>query len=260
MTIQDDLLSGSSKVAFNDGGHDGNTGNGYLNLGNIPVFEYLQEIEKVDHKSVNADGEMLKDLSLVIGKTVGANFDFDQLNAANLNLLFAGDGLTTDTQAGDTITDEAANAPIILDRSIFTAETDISSLSVDGTGGTPTYVLGTDYELVNAVTGEIKILSAGSITTGLVLELNYTSAAKTRQTIKVGKDNQIQGAARIEINTTGSALNGRLLTWIIQNCIITAESGFTITPGEIAVAKLNIEVLADRVVTPTRPYGILIVG
>jgi len=48
------------------------------------------------------------------------------------------------------------------------------TLTVTGSGGTPTYVDGTDYVRVNA---GIEILDGGSITDGLAIEVDYTKKA-----------------------------------------------------------------------------------
>ena len=79
------------------------------------------------------------------------NFSLDELFSENWNILLWGNGTTANVQSGATITDELTNAPILLDRSIFTVESEISALTVDGTGGTPTYTLNTDYELALAI-------------------------------------------------------------------------------------------------------------
>lgn len=249
------LLVGGPRVFFNEGGHDGAVGDGYLDIGHLPNLDINQEIEKLDYDQLLPNGERGTTLSIVTKVKLVTSFTLDNLNAENLNILFSGGGTSANVQAGDTITDEAAAAPIILDRSIFTAETDISSLSITGTGGTPTYVEGTDYELVNAVTGEIKILSTGSITTGLVLELNYTSAAKTTRVFSPGTNSLKQGSARIYVGTVGSSLNGLAWRYIIHNCTITGEGNIPVDPTAVSLTKMTLDILADKVVDIANPYG-----
>jgi hypothetical protein len=179
------------------------------------------------------------------------NFTIDELFAENWNILLFGNGTTANVQSGSVITNEAHNAPILLDRSVFTNESNISSLVVTGTGGTPTYVLDTDYQLVNATTGEIKILSTGSITSGLAIEFDYTSAARTRRKIIPGKDTSIKGSARLEFQ----GQNGGNLTWIIQNCEIKPDAASPISSTEISESNLILNILVDKVVTPSEPFG-----
>jgi hypothetical protein len=173
------------------------------------------------------------------------------LFSENWNILLWGNGTVPNVQSGDTITDELTNAPVLLDRSIFTQETNISGLTVDGTGGTPTYDVTDDYILVNAITGEIKIVDGGAITTGLALELNYTSAAKTRSKIVPGKDTAIQGSARLEFQ----GQNGGNLTWVIQNCEVKPDGSSPLSHSEISESSVILNILADKIVTPAEPFG-----
>ncbi len=244
----ENYLIGSGRVFFNDG-------NGFLDLGNIPSINLQRAITTLEHYTFS-DGARQRDKTLVTESSMGLSFNIDEFSADNMNILMFGNGKTASNQTGSTITDEAATAPVILDRSIFTAETNISALSVDGSGGTPTYVEGTDYELVNATTGEIKILSTGSITTGLTLELNYTSAARNRFKVIPGKDFTITGSARIEIEVS----NGQALTWKINNAELKIEGDTAITPDNWSEANIVLNVLVDKTTTPTEPMGVLFVG
>lgn len=245
---------------FNEGGHDGAAGNGYLDIGHLPDLEFLQDAEKLEYDQLLSTGERGTTLSLITKKKLGTSFTLDDLNAENINILMAGDGTTSNVQTGSTITDESATAPAKLDRSIFTLETDISALTVTGTGGTPTYTAGTDYELIDAVMGEIKILSTGSITAGLALELDYTSAAKTTSLIKPGKDSLKQGSARIHVRTVGSSLNGLAWRWLINHCTLTIDGGLPVNPITVSQVKLTLDILADKVVDTANPYGKVYVG
>lgn len=255
-------LSGSPSVWFNDGGNGGAVGNGLLNIGNLPTIDFTQELENVEHKSITSTGEMLKDVSLVISKSLGLTITLDEFNEENMNILFGGDGLTTNTQTGDTITDEKHDAPIILDRSLRTVESDISDFYMEASGGLSSYTVAAgDFEVEDASLGMIKILSTGSITSGEVgLEFNYTSAPKVTQTLDPGKDNQLKGSAIIRVDTTGSALHGKAIVWIIQNAILRVESGFTTTPGEFATSQVTLDIIADKVVDATKPYGEMFIG
>lgn len=252
-----DILIGGGRVFFNDGGQDGNAGNGYLDMGNIPALAIQKAITEIEHFGYNAvTRSRQKDLNIVTDIGMSLSFTVDELFAEMWNILLFGNGTTTQTQTGATITDEAAVAPILLDRSIFTAESNISALTIDGTGGTPTYVEGTDYELINAVTGEIKILSTGSITSGLVLELNYTSAARSREKIVPGADASVKGAARLEF----TAQNGDDFTWIIQNCEVKPDGDSPLSSTEASEVSVILNILVDKVVNTAEPFGEVLQG
>ncbi len=252
-----DLTLGGARLFFNDGGQDGAAGNGFLDLGNIPTFSIERTIAEIEHFSFIAGSlSRQKDLNIVTDIGMSFNFAIDELFAENFNIILFGNGTTSTTQSGASITNEAHNAPVILDRSVFTDETNITSLVVKGDSGTPTYVLGDDYELINAVTGEIKILSSGSITSGLAIEFTYTSAARTRDRIVPGDDTSIKGEARLEFQ----AQNGGDLTWIVNNCEIKPDGSSPLSSTEISESNLILNILVDKVVTPAEPFGFVLHG
>ncbi len=261
-----DILVGSPRVWFNDGGQSANgsantpaEGNGLLDIGHLPNLSLEQTSEELTYDQT-VSGERLQVLALNIKKTLGTTFTFDAINADNLGIILASNAKTTNTQAGGSITLERHLAPVLLDRQIFTDETDISALAITGTGGTPTYTLDTDYNLVNATRGETKILSSGSITTALPIFYNYTSAAKTRSQLLPGKDSLIEGSARIEIDITGSSLQGLAITWIIQNAVLRAEGALAIDPTAVTQGSLKMDLLVDKDVYPLQPYGKVHIG
>lgn len=248
-----DITIGGARLFFNDGGQDGAAGNGFLDLGNLPDFSIQRLISEIEHHSYNAAAAArLKDLNIVTDLGFKIPVTIDEMFPENWNILLFGDGTTTQTQSASSVTDEAATAPVELDRSIFTAFTNISSLVVTGAAGTPTYVLDTDYELINAKTGEIKILSSGSITTGLALELDYSYAARTREKIVPGNDTSIKGSARLEFE---GGINGNDLTWIVQNCELKPEGDNALSSTEPSTAQLVLNILVDKSVTPAEPFG-----
>ncbi|MCP4989331.1 MAG: hypothetical protein GY928_25730 [Colwellia sp.] len=252
-----DYTIGGARLFFNDGGQDGAAGNGFLDLGNIPTFSVERTIAEIEHFSyIASSASRQKDLNIVTDIGMSFNFTVDELFSENWNIILFGNGTTSTVQSGSSITDELTTAPVLLDRSIFTAETNVSSLTVDGSGGTPTYTVDTDYELVNAVTGEIKILSTGSITTGLALELNYTSAARTRNRIVPGDDTSVLGSARLEFE----GQNGGDITWIINNCEIKPDGSSSLSSTEVSESNLILNILVDKVVTPAEPFGYVLHG
>jgi hypothetical protein len=252
-----DYTLGGARLFFNDGAQDGAIGNGFLDLGNIPTFSIERTVAEIEHFAFIAGSlSRQKDLNIVTDIGMSFNFSVDELFAQNWNIILFGNGTTSTVQSGSAITDEAAVAPVLLDRSIFTAESDISSLTIDGTGGTPTHVLNTDYELVDAKTGEIKILSGAGISASDVLELNYTSAARTRDRIIPGDDTSIKGSARLEFQ----GQNGGNITWLINNCEIKPDGSSPISSTEVSESNLILNILVDKIVTPAEPFGFVLHG
>jgi hypothetical protein len=252
-----DILIGGGRIFFNDGGQDGLAGNGLLDLGNIPAVAIQKVITEIEHFGFNATARSRqKDLNIVTDIGMSLSFTVDELFAEMWNILLFGNGTTTQTQTGDTITDELTNAPVLLDRSIFTAESNISALTIDGSGGTPTYDVTDDYILVNPITGEIKIVDGGAITTGLALELNYTSAARVREKVVPGADASVKGSARLEF----TAQNGDDLTWIIQNCEVKPDGDSPLSSTEASEVSVILNILVDKVVNTAQPFGEVLHG
>jgi hypothetical protein len=254
-----DILIGGGRIFFNDGGQDGLAGNGSLDLGNVPVLAIQKALTEIEHFGFNAiTRSRQKDLNIVTDIGFSLAFTIDELFAENWNILLFGSGTTPQVQSGSSVVDEVTTAPIILDRSIFTAETNISSFNIDDQLliASP-YILGTDYEIVNAVTGEIKILSGGAITSGLTpLYMTYTSAARTRQQIIPGADASVKGSARLEF----TAQNGDDLTWIIQNCEVKPDGDSPLSSTEASEVAVVLNILVDKVVNTSEPFGEVLQG
>ncbi len=255
----DDIVIGGGRIFFNDGGNDGNAGNGFLDLGNIPTLAIQKAISEIEHFSFNAlTRSRQKDLNIVTDIGMSLSFTVDEIFAEMWNILLFGDGTTPQVQSGSSIVDEITTAPIILDRSIFTAETNISSFNIDDQllEASP-YVLGTDYEIVNPITGEIKILSGGAITSGLTpLYMTYTSGARTRQQIVPGADPSVKGSARLEF----TAQQGGDITWLIQNCEIKPDGDSPLSSTEPSEVSVVLNILVDKVVNAAEPFGEVLQG
>jgi hypothetical protein len=254
-----DYTLGGARLFFNDGGQDGAAGNGYLDLGNIPTFSIERTIAEIEHFAFIASSlSRQKDLNIVTDIGMSFNFTIDELFSQNWNIILFGNGTTSTVQSGSSIVDEVTTAPILLDRSIFTAETNISNFFLDDQllKASP-YVENTDYQIVNATTGEIKILSTGAITSGQTpLYMTYDSAARTRDRIVPGDDTSIKGSARLEFQ----GQNGGDITWVINNCEIKPDGSSPISSTEVSESNLILNILVDKVVTPAEPFGFVLHG
>lgn len=253
-----DILIGGGRIFFNDGGQDGAAGNGLLDLGNVPTLAIQKALTEIEHFGYNANTRSRqKDLNIVTDIGFSLSFTVDEFFAEMWNILLFGNGTTTQVQSGSSIIDEAAVAPVLLDRSIFTAESNISSLVVDDDAASASpFVLGTDYTIENAVTGEIKIIDGGGITTGMALFLTYTSAARTREKVVPGADASVKGSARLEF----TAQNGDDFTWIIQNCEVKPDGDSPLSSTEASEVSVILNILVDKVVTPAEPFGEVLHG
>lgn len=252
-----DILIGGGRIFYNDGGMDGAAGAGYLDMGNIPALAIQKAITEIQHYGFNAIAKARqKDLNLITDIGISLQFTVDELFADSWAILLLSTAPTPQVYAGGSITDEPVNAPATLDRSIFTLQRNITNLKVTGAAETPVFVLGDDYTIENPVTGEIKILSTGSITASLPLLLDYDAAAETRQQIVPGADASVKGSARLEF----TAQNGSDLTWIIQNCEIKPDGDSPLSSTEASEVGVVLNILVDKVVDSAQPFGVVYQG
>ncbi|MCK5128155.1 MAG: hypothetical protein KAR42_18005 [candidate division Zixibacteria bacterium] len=255
-----DILIGGGRVFFNDGGQDGLPGNGYLDMGNIPALAIQKAITEIEHFGFNAvTKSRQKDLNIVTDIGMSLSFTVDELFAEMWNILLFGNGTTTQTQTASTATAETGHiAPALLNRSIFADNTNITAgtLVVKDDGGVATFVLGTDYEIVNLVTGEIKILSGGTVEASEPLELTYDYTGRVREKIVPGADASVKGAARLEF----TAQNGDDFTWIIQNCEVKPDGDSPLSSTEASEVSVILNILVDKVVNTAEPFGEVLQG
>jgi hypothetical protein len=143
-------------------------------VGNATAFSYSADEEKKELKNFRtAGGGNYNSLTRVTA--VNINLTLSDFSADNLTLgLFGG----VSAVAAGAVADEAQTTPadvsadflLPTDNMVDTTQT----VTVTGTGGTPTYVEGTDYEKKAA---GILVLAAGSIPASTALEIDYTKKA-----------------------------------------------------------------------------------
>ena len=145
---------------------------GLLPIGEVSKLEMSIETDKKTLQSHVQGGGGLADS---VARISALNFAMDVNSLSPENLAMAMYG-STSAAASETITDESHTAyPGALVS--FTAVpdlTDPASVVVTGTGGTPTYVLGTDYDLSPA---GILIKASGSIAAATPILVDYLSKA-----------------------------------------------------------------------------------
>jgi len=165
--------------------------NGYRDLGNAPNFAVEQTLEVLDHFN-SQSGIRKKDARVITEQELNCTFTLDEPNIDNLALFLLAADPTEATVVGASVTDEAVTAR--LDKWVQLANHNItaSTIVVTGTGGTPTFNEGTDYDVL-AAQGWIRALSTGSITEGLALEVDYTHTGVTTNTINAATVTTIEG-------------------------------------------------------------------
>lgn len=183
----------------------GNSIEGERYLGNTPGFSVTVDSQTLEHYSSEAgisekDAEVLQQVSRTI------NITFDSMSRENLALFVSG-SLADITQGTGSVTSEAHNGvkqgyfyQLGQDSSNPSGVRSVSSVVVNGSGGTPTYVEGTDYN-VDLTLARIEIIAGGGISDGDDLEIDYdldavgweqvaaTSAAAVSAAIRFIADN-----------------------------------------------------------------------
>lgn len=246
---------GGARIFFNKGGHLGAVGNGFQNLGNVVSFNESSELTKLPHFAfIAASLTRVKDLDLVSEQTRGFQMVLDELAGTQWDIISSGDGLTTVTQTGGTITGEKHDGPVLVDGTtvMFADETDISDFFMETSGGAGSMLPTTDYVIVNPTTGEIRVVAGGGITTGLAgLQFNYTSAERIRSRINVGNTAVIQGALRVEYQTQ----NGNPMTYLSHNVVLSTSTPPNFESTAYTPFTLDADILVDTVVDTSNPFG-----
>lgn len=149
-------------------------------------LQYFSSRSKVRQETRNVPTSISRAFSLTI----------DSMNMHNL-ALFAIADLSVINQLATAVTD----APFTVKKGRWyqlggtTPARNVSSVVVTGTGGTPTYVAGTDYVL-DAANGRVQILASGGIADDTAILVDYTPAAETRNRASGGTEAK-RGALRV---------------------------------------------------------------
>lgn len=140
------------------------------NTENLALEVNQNELEVKNY--MNAAGGL--DCTFTEIESVDLTIDTKCFKASNLSLaLFGYEGTST---AG-AVVNELHQANSTTDFIPFNKKYDpTAAVVVTGTGGTPTYVAGTDYVLTP---NGIKLIAGGAITAGTDLEIDYTALAST---------------------------------------------------------------------------------
>lgn len=149
---------------------------GELDVGNATIFAInAPSIEKKELTGYRREnyGDTIKSIISKIEQEL--KFTLTDINRKNLAMaMFGTDAVLTQAAGNNTATPETIVAA--LDKWVklgFRLLDEETPPVVTGSGGTPTYVEGTDYEIDYQV-GRIKALSTGSITAGLSLLVGST--------------------------------------------------------------------------------------
>lgn len=206
---------------------------GWLRFGNATKMEIKENAEIKERKSKQKDtyGQVLD--SVAVKQPAEIAVSLDDLDKDNLALIFLGD-VSTVAITGASVTTEAQTAH--LDKLIKTDFRKITALVVNGPGGTPTYVLDTDYSIENAEMGLIKILSTGSISEGELLELDYTYGTVAANKVSGGTNSSIKVALLLDGENFADQSKVMVDVW---EAVLTPQTGVDFLSDDFTTLELN---------------------
>jgi hypothetical protein len=240
----DNYLLGRGRLYFDRFNSSGQK-QGWIDLGNAPDFSVNISKETLAHYSSRA-GLRVKDLEVV--KEIASSFQFtlEEFSLKNLELAFLGTSSAANQASGSL---SAVGYTAHHDRWTDVGKRKLSNFVLKSSGGTATYVLGTDY-LVDLDEGMFMALSTGSITDGATVEVTCDYAAVTQTNIASLSDAAVDGSLKF----VGDPATG-------PKVVIECWKGKLMPSGEIgfisddwAKFQLQFEVAKDETGHPSEPY------
>ena len=140
-------------------------------------------------------------------------------------------------ESGGSVSNEEVTAD--LDYWSDLAQRNVANVVVTGTGGTPTYVEGTDYE-VNYRRGMIRPLVGGDISDGASLEVDYDHYAVTGQSVHLATKSQVK--ARLVLDGVNEAVDpNQDIEWEAYRAILTPAEAIDFMASEHISAAFNLK-------------------
>jgi hypothetical protein len=144
---------------------------GFVALGNMEQLTINTSVER-NHAYESTSGKRTKCASWTTQTDQTSVMEIRDFNLANI--LFVTQGVDSGSVAGASVTDEATGS-VYQGEIFYTAYPGISAVSITSSDGLTSLVEGTDYDIVDANNGGIKIkASAPNVTDGDTLLVDYT--------------------------------------------------------------------------------------
>jgi len=221
-------------------------------VGNCTTFQVTPNVEKVEMFS-STEKAAPRLASDVIRQTFELEARLHEFSKENLALGLLGDTATLSQSAGGPIVNET----IVVKKDHYfqlgateaTKRRAVTGVVVTGVAGVPVYVLNTDYK-VDAVRGEIYIISGGAIAEGASIEVDYSfSAISTGDVVRAGTFGSIDAFVRF----IGDPKRGPAVEVEIWKCSFSPDAALGLISDEYGGITLKGEVLADPVNHPAEP-------
>lgn len=189
--MSNNTVLGRGKLYFDRFADGTETKQGARYLGNTPSFGLTVETQEAEHYSAE-EGLRVKDLSVTLQIDYTGSFVTDNIDLDNVALFFFGEKSVV---AQTSLTGEEDAMTVMQGHHYALGVTptnpvgvrSVTVTSVTGTGGTPTYVLDTDYT-VDAALGLVYIVPGGGIADATDIEVTYNVAAHSHDLVISGSD------------------------------------------------------------------------
>jgi hypothetical protein len=215
------VCSGNVRVAYVDA--DGVPTGGYIGIINAVKLQFTvpdPDVKERISKQNETFGQALDSVSFP--KPMELELDTDDLGDAETLGWALGGTPANFTQSAATVTGEVLTA--VKGKWIPLANRRVTAVVVTNSGGTTTYVVGTDY-LLDAEAGFIKITDAGAITDAQSLKSNYTAPALTGKKVSVGNRPSIQ--VRLDGDMVNLA-NGQRIHVVVPKAKLSPSGGLDV--------------------------------
>lgn len=206
---------------------------GFEFVGDVESIEGTPNVSKQPIKE-NVSGKRLTAESFVTDLSYPITINFKSVKPSHLARALQA---TLTIKAAGSVTDEAHTA--YLDKITKLDHVKVSSVVITGSGGTPTYVEGTDY-VVHADEGAVEFISGGTITNATPVVIDYSYAAQKHLVANPQNDKFV--LAFMGMNTVNSNKVGRCTIYKIV--IDPAFLGLIQQDSEAALS-VNAEMLVD---------------
>jgi hypothetical protein len=229
---------------------------GFKDLGNIVEASPEQTVDILDHFSARS-GTRKKDRSLVREISEDVLLTLDEWSLENLREFM---------RAG-TVTDVAAAAAVaVTDYVAQLNRTDVVVITVPAGGYAPativvkditaatTYVLNTDYELVDIIGGfkGVKRKAGGAILTGDFVRINFTYDQRATERFSPGTVTEIIGQAMF----FGVSDTGNEFIRSFERVQLEPEGALTIQDDDWSSFQIRMKILDNSEAVPTAPFGL----
>lgn len=254
--MADNTVLGRGKIYFSPfASNIDETEVGFAYFGNTPSFGLSAETQEIEHYSAE-EGLRVKDQSVTIQVDYSATIVCDNISPENIALFFFG---TSDVQSQASTTNQQEDLTVKNGQYYQIGSTltnpgglrELQNVSVAGSGGTPTYVAGTDYN-IDLSRGFLEIIEGGGIADDTAIEVTYDTQAVSRKRVLSGSQ-PIFGAVRF------NAFNGvgENTDFYMPKVAIRPNGEFQLKGDEWQQLGFNVEVLQKTVgsVTMSNVYA-----